>query len=353
MERIRFSENEIISGASVGKFQDLIKPPVTPKENLLATVRGETPCWLAGAEKIGFNPNIIPDNIARGVVHEVEIPPYKGGPDMFGVEWVYVDMVGGATVRPGNPILQNANDWREVIHFPDIDSWDWAGAAARNKEYLGDGTIPVTMDHFTGLYERLISFMDFENAAVALIDEDQQDAVTELFTALTDLHIALIDREVDYYHPTTIYFLDDWGSQKTTFFSRSTYEKMIFPHFRRIVDHAHKRGLIFELHSCGHSDSITDMIATLGIDMWKPQTMNDLEKMYQVIQGRFCLGLTTPAFSPDASEEEIEQTIRAMLDKFNVPGWNIYMGPAGRTGNAVRAIYRTERKFCDAQAALK
>ena len=39
-------------------------------------------------------------------------------------------------------------------------------------------------------FERLISFMDFENAAVALIDDSQKDAVKS-FSSLCDLYEAL------------------------------------------------------------------------------------------------------------------------------------------------------------------
>lgn len=332
------------------KFQAIIHPPVTPTENLKAAVRGEIPWWIPGCDFISFNPNIVPDNICRAFVREVSVPPEKDGLDMFGLEWVYVDVAGGSTVKPGNPVLLDANDWKEVIRFPDIDSWDWAGCAERNKAYLGDGSAPVFMTHFTGMYERLISFMDFENAAVALIDEDQQDAVHELFAALADLHCRMIDKEVEYFHPTGITFHDDWGSQMATFFSRGTYEEMIFPYVRRVVDHAHEKGLIFELHSCGHNDSITDLIAGLGIDMWRPQPMNDMDRVYQVADGRFVMGMMLPKLPPESTQEDWEKLIDGLLERFNVPGHNIYLASRDPAPKVLHGLYESSKRHFDAQA---
>ena len=39
----------------------------------------------------------------------------------------------------------------------------------------------------TGWYERLVTFMDFEDAVVAMIDEDQKDAANDFFDKATDL----------------------------------------------------------------------------------------------------------------------------------------------------------------------
>ena len=48
-----------------------------------------------------------------------------------------------------------------------------------------------------GMFERLISFMDFEGALVALIDDEQKKAVHELFDKLADLYIAMIQKYID------------------------------------------------------------------------------------------------------------------------------------------------------------
>ena len=44
---------------------------------------------------------------------------------MFGVDWEYIPVAGGSMIRPGKPLLKDANEWYEKVKFPDIESWDW------------------------------------------------------------------------------------------------------------------------------------------------------------------------------------------------------------------------------------
>jgi hypothetical protein len=50
----------------------------------------------------------------------------------------------GSTVCPGTPLVDDANDWKVLIPFLDVDSWDWEGFAQQNKEYL-DVDVPIQM----------------------------------------------------------------------------------------------------------------------------------------------------------------------------------------------------------------
>ena len=59
--------------------------------------------------------------------------------------------------------------WEDYITFPDLDKIDWQDIKARNEKYL-DPDYPISTTQFSGLFERLISWIDFEDAALALID---------------------------------------------------------------------------------------------------------------------------------------------------------------------------------------
>lgn len=306
--------------------------PITARENLRRFCRGEKPCWMPDGETVNFTPDIVPDNIARAFVQEAKPMTEKGGPDMFGTIWVYEPEAGGSMVIPGHPRLEDANDWREVIPMPDVDSWDWEGCVARNQEYLCTDA-PIFTTQFSGLFERLISFMDFEGAALALIDEDQQDAVKELFEALTEVYIRILDKFIDYFHIDGYTFHDDWGAQRAPFFSRDTWQEMIAPYVKKLVDHCHARGVIFELHSCGCTESMIDLISSIGIDMWRPQPMNDIDKMYREYGDKIHLGFRVPLVpspgSPGAmpTEEELVEAARATMERFNLPGRYAFTGP--------------------------
>ncbi len=325
MRRIPYSEAEL---TVVGEYLRPTEPvgmpptqklntPVTPKENLIAAWKKEGGLWFpsSGRDILFLEPRINTDHVARAEVRDLE-PPYtdetKGGPDLFGVEWVYVPVVGGSMVKPGNPILEDVNDWPEVIHFPDVDSFDWAHCKEVNAPFNDDGrSLGVTFQN--GMFERLISFMDFEGASMALIDEEQQDAVHALFDKLADMYIKMIDHYLDCFHLDGIMFHDDWGSQRAPFFSLATCMEMIVPHIKKIVDHCHEKGLWFQQHSCGKNEMLVPAMIEQGVDMWCPQTMNDVKMLNEKYGDRLMFGATPPVLEPDASDAEIEAAAKAFV----------------------------------------
>ena len=61
---------------------------ITAKENYRRVIQRKRASWFpATKDMVFFNPSIIPDNIARGMVRESRTfaPGYEGGKDMFGV----------------------------------------------------------------------------------------------------------------------------------------------------------------------------------------------------------------------------------------------------------------------------
>ena len=299
--------------------------PVTQKEAYMSLMKDRKPIWqLTGIENHIFTPRIIPDNVARAFCFEAQ--PFDantegGGKDMFGVEWEYVPAVGGSMVRPGKPMIEDMNDWEKILVWPDINSWDWEGSSKLNKEMLDKSTNNVQIWIQNGWFERIISFMEFENAALALIDEDQQDAVKAFFDKLSDLYIAMIDKYVEYFPQVNSFFLhDDWGAQKETFFSPSVVEEMIVPYMRKVTDHIHKLGRIAELHSCGQIlRQVPNMIAA-GWDTWNPQIMNDTDKIYQDYGDKIIVGVVPEQFDPEkTTEEEQRKLAREFAAKYCNP----------------------------------
>jgi hypothetical protein len=43
-------------------------------------------------------------------------------------------------VRPGKPFIEDANEIKDKVVWPDIDAWDWEGCAKANAEYLSSRT---------------------------------------------------------------------------------------------------------------------------------------------------------------------------------------------------------------------
>lgn len=293
--------------------------PITQRENIQRFLRGEHPLWMPSFYEFKlFNPRIIPDNIARAMVADGE-GPFRAdsiyNKDYFGIEWEYVPSANGSMVRPGKPFLEDINDWEEKIVFPDLSKWDWEASAEKNKAYLNDRRA-IHMTIFTGFFERLISFLDMENALLAMIDEDEQDAVKAFFDRLADFYEELITYWAKYYKPTFLWFHDDWGSQKAPLFSLATVREMVVPYLRRVVDKAHSLGIGFELHCCGNNAMLVPAMLEAGIDMWGGQPLNDKTAIYREFGKELKLGVEAPSIPPTASDQEAREAAMRFLDTY-------------------------------------
>jgi uroporphyrinogen-III decarboxylase len=167
-----------------------------------------------------------------------------------------------------------------------------------------------------GFYERLISLMDVANAVVALIDEDQKSAVHALFDRLCILYDSLIEKYKKYYNPDIILMHDDWGHQHSTFFSPETYEEMILPYITRLVESCHKRGILYEQHSCGKNERLVPYMVKAGIDIWQGQDMNDKAMLVDKYGKDIFLGVTVPILPPGTSDEEQYKNAEAFVNQY-------------------------------------
>ena len=319
--------------------------PVPPKEAMIGMFKRK-PCWqIIGVEKILFNPRIIPDNSARAFVFDGE--PFNamkegGGKCMFGIDWEYESAVGGSMVRPGNPLLGDANEWREKLVWPNLDEWDWEGSAKLNNESVLKTDKFVQSWLFSGWFERLISFMDFEGAIMALYDEDQKNAVTDLFTKLTDLYIDMFERFLKYFPRVDGFCVhDDWGSQKETFFSPGLVEEMIVPHMKRVTDFLRSKGKYTEFHSCGQIIKQIPNIIAAGWDMWTPQLMSIAPEAYERYGDKLLIGTYPELFDPSTTSEERQREIAgAYAEKYCDPAKPSYYGVYG--GKMLAPVFREE-----------
>jgi hypothetical protein len=292
--------------------------PVSMREGVKA-IYDRKPIWqTTNVEGIIFNPSVIPDNVARAYVIEAEKFPIEkvGGLDMFGMDWEYIPSVGGSMIRPGKAFLSDANEWYDKVKFPDIEKWDWEGCYKLNKGFLKTDRHNVTW-LFTGWFERLISWLDFEAAILSMVDEDQEDAVKDLFMKLSELYIKIANKLISYYPEITSFLVhDDWGSQKETFFSPSIVAEFIVPAMKKFTDHIHSTGRICELHSCGQIfKQVPNMIAA-GWDSWIPQPMNDTKKIYELYGDKILVSVVPDNVSPSMSEKELRASARTFVENY-------------------------------------
>ena len=272
MERIKFSMSEIDNATMIetpfGMKLTMFDTPITPGENMRMLFEGKTTMWVPRFSE--FGPMVITAN-----------PEYKarmeGGEDMFGIPWETAKGSFGTMVRPGNPAVKDINRWEEFVKTPDPDTWDWDNNLKQVKK-IADPDRMTDVLFFSGFFERLISFMDFADAAIALIDDDQKPSVHRLFNTLCEIYEKIIIQYkklgVD-----VITFHDDWGSQRSPFFGAGTVREMILPYITRIVQVVHDNGMYFDFHSCGKVETLVPLMIEADMDAWSGQDINDYEML--------------------------------------------------------------------------
>ncbi len=349
MERIPFRKEELEITAPpllTGRLGvPVLNTPITPRENCLMFLRGEEPLWMPFfSDTLSLTPAVDPDNVARGFVFDATgFNPVEsgGGPDKFGVIWEYVPSVGGSMVRPGSPKVPDITEWEEYITFPDIDSWDWAGSAEKNRKLIEQDIFLRGTTILTGLFERLISFCDMDEALIAMVDEDEQEAVHRLFSRLADFYPKLIRKFREYYNIDIVTFHDDWGSQRAPLLSLDTVREMIVPYLRKISDAAHEMGIYFELHSCGKNEMLVPAMIEAGVDMWNGQPMNDKKMLAEKYGDQIIIGADLPALPEGASDQEIREACQSFIDTFN--SYRTYGGRARGVPGAREILYEYSR----------
>lgn len=285
--------------------------PITPLDNFERFMKGEKILYHPNVQEfLNVVPRVLPDNKARGLISDEPVPVEElGGLDMFGVDWEYEAAVGGSMPRRGKVLVPDMEEWEKYIIIPKPQEWDWDHSKAINKTYI-DEALPINVTILTGLFERLISFLTFQEAAVAIIDEDQKDAIHKFFAFACGVYDYIIGKYKECYNTKILTFHDDWGAQFAPLFSQDVIREMIAPYLKRVVDSAHRRGMYFEFHSCGRTETLVPIMIECGVDIYYPQTMNDIKKLHEKYGNQIKLGIPLTV-----SDDSVEEAVRA-VDEF-------------------------------------
>lgn len=297
---------------------------IPAKENMKEAINKKNPSYMPNYRYYqNFTPRVVPDNEARGFVMDggVAVNHPEGFKDMMGITWKFIEVVGGAMVEPGKPLIEDMNDWKGKIVWPDVNSWDWEGQREISKEFVINKELAIVPTIMNGYFERMISLMDFENAAMALIDEEQEDAVTEFLDKIADLYCQIIDKYLQYFPEIDGFTIhDDWGSQRAPFFSLDTAMRILVPPMKKVADHIHASGRFYDMHCCGQVEALIPAMIAVGVDSWSGQPMNDKAMLYHKYGKDILIGVDTPDITQDMSREEISKIAKDYVDEFMVLG---------------------------------
>lgn len=247
----------------------------------------------------------------------IERPAHnKGGLDWFGCNWEYSESSGAPAPDVHNHLLDDVNEWKDVVKFPDVDLWDWDKAKKEDHiDEIDRENKLVNVIVCNGLFERLHILMGFENALCALLTETE--AVEEFFDAMVDYKMKLIQKLHEYYNPDVITFHDDWGTQRSLFFSPVLWRKLIKPRMKKIIDCAHSYGIGFIMHSCGKIDDIMMDIQEIGVDTLQCMDINDIGLALEMTEGKMTIQASVHSQDFEAKNESGLLTPKIVTETVN------------------------------------
>ena len=108
-----------------------------------------------------------------------------------------------------------------------------------------------------------------ENFLIGLLDEPEW--ATDVFDTYLKSSLDLCQRILDAgYEFDGVFWYDDMGYKGTPFFSPQIYRELLQPYHKKVVDWAHERGMVTELHSCGFIEPLLPDIIQTGVEMLNP-----------------------------------------------------------------------------------
>lgn len=326
--------------------------PISPRENYKLAASGKTPYWIPETgwffcDVNQFRPRQNADNRANHqcidggpAIDYTKVPLVQTGWFDCPLEWEPHAM--GATVRPGHPQLEEIYGWRD-LNWPDLDAIDWEEMREMNKTYTATQK-PNQLGIQMTLWERMMQLMDVSNAAIALVDEDQEEEVHLFLDALADLYIDYIGRVNDVCPIDSIYFHDDWGTQNGPFFSLETARKFFVPPMKKVVDFCHSKNIMFEHHCCGKAQDLVPAMIETGSDYWLPQpAINDVDALVFKYKGQYRFCVSSPKLPVGSTEEEVRAIAREFVEHYKdchiLFSQNVALLGTGETDDAMYPVF--------------
>lgn len=287
------------------------------KENLLLCYRHEQPDHLPNVPAgMAF---CLPCGFLETSLHE------EDGYDWFGVKW-RAEKPAGIPDPGAKRVLDDVCDWREKVVFPDLDNFDWEEAARIDKVAEVDRENKLfKIIEKEGPFERIQALLGMQEAMMAMLTDP--DEFEELAEALTVFKCKLMDKLGQYYKPDVINFHDDYGTQRSMMLSPDLWREIFKPRLKRIVDAAHRNGMIFELHSCGLIEPIIPDFVEIGIDALNCMPINDIPRMKRETNDQLCFFMSFDQQKYDLAErvgqlteESLREDIRQIVAAYGERG---------------------------------
>ena len=312
---------------------------LTPKENILRLLYGDIPEWIPSYSYYGPHPGVEENPPNMSVMNSFlmgNISPgmrRQGGfKDIWGVPCVSVEAVGGFTIpEPGNFILKDIREWRDIIKAPDISGVNWESVAKENLDRLPYSREQAALFYGPGggYFLQLMSFMGFNEGLVALYEEPEE--VKALFNYLHEFYLGIAKQYIEYVNPDVLSLGDDTASERAPFVSPEMFREMFLPYYDDFARLARNRGIPINFHNCGKSGVFFNDLTRIGISSWEPvQLSNDILEIQKKFGRSLVIGGGWEGrghlLSPDVTDEEIRESVRVAIDTYAPNGGFMFAG---------------------------
>ena len=318
---------------------------LTPKENYMRVMRGEMPEWVPiftwGAPLP--DGDMPPAGLVKPLVIDEPPMPFTHAEDevvydLWGQGWLQgTDASNGAMISdPYHLVLEDIDDWHDVVHAPDISDVDWEMMCKQTMAaFPYDRSQTATcLNLFNGAFLEMVALMGFTEALIALYEEPEESAA--LLKYINDFYIEVGKRCIPYLQPDVIMLGADDCNAKAPFMDEGLFRQCLLPTYRDLYEQlAEPYGTPIMMHECGAAlDYIEIMHEEAGVVAWEsamPEPMNDLrpfkEKWGREIAIMGGYDVTRPDLTdPDCPDELITETTQEAVRTFAPEGGYIFDG---------------------------
>ena len=329
--------------------------PIPIKENFYRAARRDDPRWVPFPGVDMQEKHMC--HLANHGPEGMQLGPDLGAKaarytylDPFGNHWTFDRNAGGACMTPGTRVCDDILKWEQAVCFPDYHEWDLDETAADYLKNSYDPERALHIDIFHGPFQALSDLLGgFAEALEAMFVEPE--ASRAFFDRFADWMIWWIDRLSGLYPVDLFTVHDDWGTEKDAFFSPDMMERLLFEPTKRIIDHVHGLGKLYQFHCCGRVDKFLDAFCALGPDYMQLQRRVNDTPRYKADHGAhlgFNTGLEGFEMGKAYTDEELAALIRGSVDIF-APGGGwlpaIRLGKPEQLWTAYAELYCASREF--------
>ena len=244
---------------------------------------------------------------------------------------------------PGGQRYWQDEEGGPIQTWADFEAYPWPKAEELNHlalEYINT-VVPEGMKiaafMYGGVFEHSTWLMGLQPFSYAL--QDQPDLVEAICQRVGELAAATCAQAVAIDNVGMVFLSDDLGFYSGTLVSPDVIRRYVFPHYKKIVETAHKAGKLVVFHSCGNMYKLMDeLIDEVGIDA--KHSFEDkilpVEEVYRRWGDRLAvLGGVDMDVLGRGTEEQVRARTREILEVCGTRGMGYCLGAGNTAANYI------------------